>query len=71
MLNYTELNSKKLEYIIGGSGPLFYGANGYLYRDKRGNYHYAVTKGPLEAALGVIANGWVSSAGGGYFNSHR
>ena len=51
--------------IQGVGRPIFNGANGYLSRDKYGHYTYTVTKGPLEAALGVMVNGRASTAGGG------
>lgn len=41
------------------------GANGYLTRDKNGKYRYVVTKGPFDAVVGVMANGW-GSAGSGF-----
>lgn len=59
------VTNTKLQMINGGGTPLFNGANGYLSRDKNGAYHYTVTKGPMEAVVGVIGNGWASTAGGG------
>lgn len=57
---------------IEGNGyckPVYYAANGYSCRYKNGKWDYIVTKGNLEATLGVMSNGWVSSLGGGYFTS--
>lgn len=56
---------------IEGNGyckPVYYAANGYSCRYKNGKWDYIVTKGNLEATLGVMSNGWVSSLGGEYFN---
>ena len=55
----------KCEQSKGSADQFFNGANGYLSRDKYGHYTYTVTKGPLEAALGVMVNGRASTAGGG------
>ncbi|KGO31965.1 hypothetical protein Q757_03895 [Oenococcus alcoholitolerans] len=46
----------------------YYCANGYEYRDKRGGWHYVVTKPPLffEAAYGVVLHGWEGALGGGW-----
>ncbi|MFI3605887.1 garvicin Q family class II bacteriocin [Vagococcus fluvialis] len=65
MKNFKKLNMVESKQVNGGGKPLFYGANGYLSRDKKGGYHYTVTKGPMEAALGVMTNGLASTAGGG------
>ncbi len=35
---------------------------------QNGQWDYIVTKENLEATLGVMSNGWVSSLGGRYFN---
>jgi hypothetical protein len=66
MKKFKELGVAGLEVITGGGAPLFYGANGYLSRGKNGKYHYTVTKGPFDAVTGIIANGWVQSAGSGF-----
>ncbi|WP_339013315.1 garvicin Q family class II bacteriocin [Lactococcus garvieae] len=55
-LKYEMLSDEELQKIDGSGTPLFYGANGYLTREN-GKYKYVVTKGPLEATLGVITNG--------------
>ncbi|RCW15894.1 ComC/BlpC family peptide pheromone/bacteriocin [Streptococcus gallolyticus] len=54
----------------GGKGcckPVYYAANGYSCRYSNGEWGYVVTKGAFQATTDVIANGWVSSLGGGYF----
>ncbi|WP_270346612.1 garvicin Q family class II bacteriocin [Lactococcus petauri] len=63
--NYRLLSDEELQKIDGSGTPLFYGANGYLTREN-GKYKYVVTKGPLEATLGVITNGWAGTAAGGF-----
>ena len=65
MSQRKELTNREMRTIQGGGRPIFNGAKGYLSRDKYGHYTYTVTKGPLEAAFGVMANGWASTAGGG------
>ena len=57
--------------MLKGKGyckPVYYAANGYSCRYKNGKWYYFFTKENLEATLGVMSNGWVSSLGGGYFN---
>lgn len=51
-----------------GRKHLYEGANGYLYKYKKGHYHYVVTKGSMEAVTGVMAHGWAQAAGGGWVN---
>ncbi|MBZ6003909.1 garvicin Q family class II bacteriocin [Leuconostoc gelidum subsp. aenigmaticum] len=61
------MNDTQLAQVMGGSGePLFYGANGYASRDSKGRWQYTVTKSPLQAAGGVVVNGWASAAAGGF-----
>lgn len=43
-----------------------YDSNGYCYRDSRGNYHYVVTKSPLQTVLDVSRKGWEAALGGGW-----
>lgn len=48
--------------------PVAYGANGYWYRDKKGGWHYVVTKSPAQAVFDVFRNGVESSLGGGWIS---
>ena len=57
--------------MLKGKGyckPVYYAANSYSCRYKNGQWDYIVTKENLEATLGVMSNGWVSSLGGRYLN---
>lgn len=47
-------------YIVG------YGSNGYCYKDSKGNFHYYVTKSPLQTVLDVNRQGLESTLGGGW-----
>ena len=47
-------------YIVG------YGSNGYCYKDSKGNFHYYVTKSPLQTVLDVNRQGLESALGGGW-----
>lgn len=66
MNNLKQLSGKEMNEITGGGKPLFYGANGYLTRDKNGRYRYVVTKTPSEAVAGVMVNGWANALAGGW-----
>lgn len=69
---FQVMTTEELMNINGGSKGvckfIMAGANGYSCRYPNGEWSYIVTKGPLEATLGVISNGWISSLGGGYFH---
>ena len=43
-------------YIVG------YGSNGYCYKDSKGNFHYYVTKSPLQTVLDVNRQGLESTS---------
>ncbi|WP_396443328.1 garvicin Q family class II bacteriocin [Lactococcus lactis] len=64
-LNFKVVSDEELVQVNGGGQILMNGANGYLTRDKNGKYRYVVTKGPFDAVVGVMANGW-GSAGSGF-----
>lgn len=49
----------------------YYTANGYEYRDKKGHWHYVVTKSPFEAAFGVALHGWEGALGGSWKSGHE
>ncbi|MGT2925725.1 garvicin Q family class II bacteriocin [Streptococcus cuniculipharyngis] len=69
LTHFKTVTDEELVVKTGGTSwcpPIMYGANGYSCRDKKGQWHYIVTKGPLEATLGVMTNGWASSAAGGF-----
>ncbi|CCK84999.1 Bovicin 255 peptide [Lactobacillus equicursoris DSM 19284 = JCM 14600 = CIP 110162] len=51
--------------------PVAYGANGYWYRDKKGGWHYVVTKSPAQAVFDVFRNGVESSLGGGWISGAK
>ena len=68
-MNIKELSEFEQKNTLGGGQHLMNGANGYLTRDKNGKYRYVVTKGPFDAAVGVMANGW-GSAGAGFGPQH-
>lgn len=51
--------------------PVAYGANGYFYRDKKGGWHYVVTKSPGQAVFEVFRGGLESSLGGGWISGGK
>lgn len=64
LLSYKELDTAKLQEISGGYS-YFGGSNGYSWRDKRGHWHYTVTKGGFETVIGIIGDGWCSAGAPG------
>lgn len=50
------------------SGVKYPGSNGYAYRDKKGHWHYVVTKGAMETVVGCINSGVVALPGTGGTN---
>ncbi|MCT7675646.1 MAG: garvicin Q family class II bacteriocin [Lactobacillus iners] len=48
------------KHIVG------YGSNGYCYQDSKGNFHYVVTKTPLQTVASVMYHGWMNAAGSGF-----
>ncbi|MFU2164431.1 garvicin Q family class II bacteriocin [Streptococcus pluranimalium] len=57
--------------VEGGKGickHVFSGSNGYACRYKNGEWGYFVTKGSFQTYPDIMANDWVSSLRGGYFN---
>ncbi|HEL1812580.1 garvicin Q family class II bacteriocin [Streptococcus suis] len=69
---FNTMNEEMLSRVEGGGKGIcqfvMAGSNGYSCRYSNGEWGYIVTKSPLEATLGVMADGWVSSLGGGYFH---
>lgn len=71
--NFKEIVDDELLFINGGYWKNVWSVGPGIYQrnTETGKYRWIQTQDNFSYTMNVIANGWASSAGGGYFNGKR